>query len=93
MAGQVEQCLSNIETVLASVGGEMRDVYALTHHVTDIDAFMSTGAIRSRYFAPPFPVTTTVEVRRLFNADLLVEITASAEIPRERIRSPAADNA
>lgn len=92
MAVQVEQCLRNIETVLASLGGRMQDVYALVHYATDIEAFMQTGEVRTKYFQPPFPVTTTVEVSRLYRVDLLVEITASAEIPLDRYRGISAEN-
>jgi 2-iminobutanoate/2-iminopropanoate deaminase len=81
---QVAKALENMQNVLASFGGRMEDVYSLTHHVTDIDAFMMTGHIRSRYFKPPYPVTTTVEVARLYHPSLMVEITGSAEIPLDR---------
>ncbi len=66
----------------------MQDIFSLTHYVTDIEQFMQTGDIRQTFFAEPFPVTTTVEVVRLYRPDLLVEITASAEIPRERFKRP-----
>ena len=92
MAVQVDCALSNIEKVLASLGGQMRDIYALVHHVTDIEAFMKTGAVRTRFFSPPYPVTTTVEVSRLYDPELLVEITASAEIPKVRFISPDTDD-
>ena len=85
---QVETTLENIQTVLANFGGRMEDIYSLTHHVTDIDAFMKTGHIRNRYFSEPFPITTTVEVSRLYHPALIVEITASAEIPRDRYSEP-----
>ncbi len=85
---QVEKALENIKTILAEFGGRMEDIYSLTHHVTNIDEFMKTGHIRARYFKPPYPVTTTVEVTRLYHPDLLVEITSSAEIPRERYVEP-----
>jgi 2-iminobutanoate/2-iminopropanoate deaminase len=85
---QVAKALENMQNVLASFGGRMEDVYSLTHHVTDIDAFMMTGHIRSRYFKPPYPVTTTVEVARLYHPSLMVEITGSAEIPLERFAEP-----
>ena len=85
---QVEQVLENIEKVLSIFGGRMGDIYTLTHHVTDIEKFMSTGHIRTRYFEPPYPVTTTVEVSRLYNPALMVEITGSAEIPLDRFKEP-----
>jgi 2-iminobutanoate/2-iminopropanoate deaminase len=52
--------------------------------VTDIEAFMGTGDVRRHFFREPYPVTTTVQVVRLYHPDLLVEITAIAEIPRDR---------
>ena len=85
---QVETTLKNIQLVLGSFGGRMEDIYSLTHHVTDIDAFMTTGHIRNKYFRDPFPITTTVEVCRLYHPALMVEITASAEIPLDRFIEP-----
>lgn len=87
-AAQVEKALENIESILSVFGGRMEDIYTLTHHVTDIEEFMKTGAIRTRYFKSPYPVTTTVEVSRLYHPDLLVEITSSAEIPLDRFIEP-----
>jgi 2-iminobutanoate/2-iminopropanoate deaminase len=85
---QVEKTLENIESILSEFGGRMEDIYSLMHHVTNIDEFMKTGHIRTRYFNPPYPVTTTVEVSRLYHPDLLVEITGSAEIPLARYIEP-----
>jgi hypothetical protein len=45
---------------------------------------MKTGDIRKEFFAEPYPVTTTVQVARLYDPDFWIEITAIAEIPRER---------
>ncbi len=86
---QARQVLTNIETVLATVGGRMSDVTCLTHYATDIAAFMQTGDIRSDFFSAPFPITTTVQVMALYHPDLVIEITASAEIPRHRFQHPA----
>jgi len=66
----------------------MEDIYSLTHHVTNIDEFIGTGHVRARYFSPPYPVTTTVEVTRLYDPALMVEISASAEIPASRFKTP-----
>ena len=88
MEAQVQKVLENMAAVLNEFGGRMEDIYSLIHHVTDIEQFMQTGHIRSSYFSPPYPVTTTVEVSRLYHPDLLVEITGSAEIPLDRYREP-----
>jgi enamine deaminase RidA (YjgF/YER057c/UK114 family) len=89
MRDQVRKVLENIRTVLATMGGTMADVVSLVHYATDIEAFMGTGDIRREFFAPPYPVTTTVQVARLYHPELLIEVTAVAEIPRERFRRPS----
>ena len=89
MRAQLRKTLENIEAVLKSVGGEMGDVFSLTHFTTDIGAFMKTGDIRMGFFSEPYPVTTTVQVARLYDPEILIEITAIAEIPSERFRLPA----
>lgn len=86
---QVRQTLDNIRDVLAALGGQMRDVISLVHYATDIDAFMQAGDIRNAYFAEPYPVTTTVQVERLYHPALLIEMTAVAEIPLARFRRSA----
>jgi 2-iminobutanoate/2-iminopropanoate deaminase len=88
MRVQVRSTLENIRTVLASMGGTMADVVSLVHYATDIDKFMGTGDIRKEFFVAPFPVTTTVQIARLYHPDLMIEITSIAEIPRERFRRP-----
>jgi 2-iminobutanoate/2-iminopropanoate deaminase len=87
---QVRQTLNNVKAVLASIGGEMADIVSLTQYTTDIEQFMASGHVRKEFFStPPYPVTTTVQVVRLFHPDLLIEITATAEIPRNRFKAPA----
>ena len=88
MRAQLCQVLENIRIALAGVGGEMRDILSMTNYVTDMDAFLAAGDVRRAFFAAPYPVTTTVEVIRLYDRALLVEISAVAEIPRERFKRP-----
>ena len=88
MRAQTDQVLNNIRAALASVGGRMQDVTELIHYTSDIEAFMRVGDIRQRYFAPPYPITTTVEVKRLYHPDLVIEIAAAAEIPHDRFVDP-----
>ncbi len=80
--------LENIQAVLAALSGEMGDILSLTQHTADIAAFMTSGDVRARYFKEPYPATTTVEVSALYHPDIMVEITAIAEIPRGRFVHP-----
>ena len=89
MRAQVRTTLQNIRIVLATMGGTMADILTLAHYTTDIEKFMASGDIRREFFSPPFPATTTVEVKRLYNADLMIEISAVAEIPLDRFHRPA----
>ena len=89
MRVQLRRVLENIGTVLASMGGQMSDIVSLVHFTTDIEQFMGAGDIRKQFFFEPFPITTTVQVARLYHPDLLIEITAIAEIPRDRFHRPA----
>lgn len=88
MRAQVRQTLKNVQAVLESLGGAMPDIMSLTHYATDIQKFMETSDIRKEFFKEPYPVTTTVQVSRLYDADLMIEITAIAEIPSERFKRP-----
>ena len=49
---------------------------------------MTTGDIRKEFFEHPYPVTTTVQVERLYHPELVIEVTAVAEIPRDRFHRP-----
>ena len=88
MRAQLQQVLENIRIALASVGGEIGDILSLTNYVTDMDAFLAAGDIRRAFFALPYPVATTVEVSRLYDRALLVEVSVIAEIPAMRFRRP-----
>jgi 2-iminobutanoate/2-iminopropanoate deaminase len=89
MRAQTRQTLENIHTVLVTMGGQMADVLSLVHYTTDVEAFMGASDIRKAFFAAPYPVTTTVQVERLYRPELMIEIAAIAEIPRDRFRRPA----
>lgn len=89
LRAQLRQVLLNIRTALEAMGGGLGDVMSLTHYVTDMGWFLECGDIRREFFAPPYPVTTTVQVTALYHAELMVEIAAIAEIPQARFRRPA----
>ena len=78
MRAQIVQTCENIKAALAAAGASLADVVKMTTFVTDIDEFMRHVDVRLQYFGQSLPTSTTVEVRKLAQPDLLVEIEVMA---------------
>jgi enamine deaminase RidA (YjgF/YER057c/UK114 family) len=78
MRAQVEQCFSNLKDVLEAAGASFGDIVKYTLYTTDIGLFDSaTRDIRHPYFVDR-PASTLIEVSRLIDPGMLVEIEAIA---------------
>ncbi|HEV2830745.1 MAG TPA: RidA family protein [Hanamia sp.] len=69
-----------IEKVLQQAGGSMKDVIRTRMYVTDISKWEDAGKAHALFFKEIKPATTMVEVSKLINDDLLIEIEVSAVI-------------
>lgn len=77
---QTIKTFENIKLVLEAAGASLKDVVKITVYVTDMDNIIKFREIRARYFSPPMPASTGVEVSRLILPELLVEIEAIAVV-------------
>jgi enamine deaminase RidA (YjgF/YER057c/UK114 family) len=77
---QAKQAIANIERALASAGAGLADVVRTRIFVTDIAHWQDIGRAHGEAFADIRPATTMVEVARLIDPDLLVEIEADAVV-------------
>ena len=77
---QAKQAIANIERALAAAGAVLADVVRTRIFVTDIAHWEAIGRAHGEAFADIRPATTMVEVSRLIDPDLLVEIEADAMI-------------
>jgi enamine deaminase RidA (YjgF/YER057c/UK114 family) len=77
---QAKQAIANIERALAAAGAVLADVVRTRIFVTDIAHWQDIGRAHGEAFAAIRPATTMVEVSRLIDPDLLVEIEADAVI-------------
>lgn len=77
---QIAQTFANIETVLAAGGSDLSKVVKVTIYLTDMANFPKILEARKRWFTPPYPADTTVEVKGLALPDLMVEIDVIASV-------------
>jgi reactive intermediate/imine deaminase len=77
---QTAQILRNIEAVLARAGAAMRDVVRTRIFVTDIARWQEIGRAHREFFGDIRPCATMVEVSRLIDPEMLVEIEVDAVV-------------
>lgn len=85
-AEQTRQALENIAAVLREGGARPEHVARMTWYVTDKQAYLAAqraiGAAYRAVFGDHYPAMTLVEVADLLEPGALVEIEATAVLPR-----------
>jgi enamine deaminase RidA (YjgF/YER057c/UK114 family) len=80
---QTRQALANIAAALERAGARLADVVRTRIYVTDISRWEEIGRAHGEVFGSIRPVTSMVEVARLIDPAMLVEIEADALIVNE----------
>lgn len=77
---QAQQCLRNIESALKRLGAGLEHVVRTRMFVTDISRWEEYGRAHGELFRDIMPATAMVEVSRLIDPRMLIEIEADAEL-------------
>ena len=77
---QAVRCLDIIREALAAHGADLSHVVRTRMFVADIDRWEEFGRAHREAFGEHPPATTMVEVSRLIDPDMLIEIEADAVV-------------
>ena len=84
--GQMEQTLKNITAIVKEAGGQIEDLTRLTWYVTDKAEYLANqkkvGEIYRSVLGNHFPAMTMFVVTALVENEALIEIEATAVIPK-----------
>lgn len=75
---QTIQTLKNIQTALQALGADLNSVVRTRMYVTDISQWEVIAKAHGEFFKEVRPATTMVEVSKLIDPQMLVEIEAEA---------------
>jgi enamine deaminase RidA (YjgF/YER057c/UK114 family) len=77
---QTVQTIKNIERALKQAGATLANVVRTRMYVTDIDRWEEYGRAHGEFFGEIRPATAMIEVSKLIEPAMLIEIEADAEI-------------
>jgi enamine deaminase RidA (YjgF/YER057c/UK114 family) len=84
LVAQYEHTLRNLQTVVESAGGTMRDITKLNIFIRDRDDYLAhlkpLGIVHRSVFGAYYPAMALFEVSRFFQNETLVEIEGFAVI-------------
>jgi len=84
LALQTEQVFKNIQTAVMQCGGSMDHIVKLNYFMLDVAQVQIVRDIRNTFInVQQPPASTLVQVSKLFREDILIEVEATAVVPKK----------
>ncbi len=84
LAKQTEQVFLNIKNIIVAAGGTMDNIVKTDIFMLDVSQIQAFRDVRNKFINLKNPPTSTlVQVSKLFRDDILIEIEATAIIPKK----------
>lgn len=81
---QTEQVFQNIKSIVEASGGTMNNIVKLGYFILDVTKVQDVRNARDKFINTTTPpASTLVQVSKLFREDILVEVEATAVIPKK----------
>ena len=75
---QADQAFANLERALKAADSGLDRIAKVTIFLTSMTHFPKIVELRRKWFAPPYPADTIVEVSALYSPEAMIEIEAVA---------------
>ena len=83
-AKQTEQTFTNIRNIIEEAGGNMTHLAKLSIFIRDVSKIQIVRDVRDKFVNTKTPpASTLVEVSKLYRDDVMIEIEATAVIPKK----------
>ena len=80
-AAQTRQVFENLKAAVEAAGGTLKDIVKLNYYCVDLSHLPEIRAVRDSFLdRDRLPVSTAVEVRKLFRPEILIEVEAVVAI-------------
>lgn len=77
---QANQAFLNLERALRAGGSDLEHVIKVTIFLTSMNNYANVVKLRRKWFSPPYPADTIVEVSALYTPEAHIEIEAIAVV-------------